>query len=63
MKTITFTEEELSQIEGWYNSAAGESATVSDTLEGAVALRALLQKLDFEVHCGDANRFQRLGLV
>jgi 2-polyprenyl-3-methyl-5-hydroxy-6-metoxy-1,4-benzoquinol methylase len=48
--TFDLTEDELKQIEDWYYSAAGESATTDGTADGNARLKALLDKFGFKYH-------------
>lgn len=58
-RQFTLNQEELEQIEDWYNSAAGESATGSGSCEGNRKLKALLQKFGFLAHSGDQYEFEQ----
>lgn len=75
---LTLTQKELEIIECWYNSAAGESASgcsvplrkhvttqeyFDSCFQDAVETKALLDKLGFKYHSGDAYAMKGVGLL
>ncbi len=58
---MNFTDEEREMIQGWYQSAAWESATCSDK-ESCEKLLSLLQKFGFEVDPMDVSHMRGQGI-
>jgi len=56
-KTFEFSDDELELIQGWYDAAAGESASGSGEKAENDKLRVLLGKLKFEPHSMDQTAF------
>jgi hypothetical protein len=77
-ESLTLTEAEWEIVEDWYNSAAGESASgcscplrehvttqkyFEKCLAQAVETKALLDKLGFKYHYGDAYSMKGIGIL
>ena len=60
--TVDLTEEELWVIEGWYQTAAGESATLNSLIgykESMERLVPILKKLGFSIDSHDLNAIKQ----
>ena len=58
---VELTDEDLEQLQGWYDAAAGESCTGSGERHTAAKLTQLLDKLGLTVHLTDKYQIEKLG--